>query len=148
MHHQCPVLHWLDEEKIMNPDNQLNQLTLGVDTHLDVHVAVLLNGVGKLISTKEFPVCYEGYKSLLKWTFSFGHLACAGIEGTGTYGAGLCKHLLDNGIDVYEVNRPNRAKRILVRKSDPIDADIWANLLSTSLLNKKIMDTKRKAQKY
>lgn len=107
----------------MNPDNLLNQLTLGVDTHLDTHVAVLLDGVGKLISTKEFPVNHEGYKSMLTWASSFGRLISAGLEGTGTYGAGLCQHLLDNKIEVYEVNRPNRAKRRLIGKSDPTDAE-------------------------
>lgn len=107
----------------MNPDNPLNQLTLGVDTHLDIHVAVLLNGIGKLISTKEFPVCHDGYKLMLKWSLSFGRLKSAGLKGTDTYGAGLCHYLLDNGIDVYEVNRPNRAKRRLVGKSDPTDAE-------------------------
>jgi transposase len=50
-------------------------------------------------------------------------LTHAGLEGTGTYGAGLCHYLLENGIDVYEVNRPNRAKRRLVGKSDPTDAE-------------------------
>ncbi len=78
----------------MNPDNPFNQLTLGVDTHLDIHVAVLLNGVGKLISIKEFPVCHDGYKLMLKWSLSFGRLTSAGLEGTGTYGTGLCHYLL------------------------------------------------------
>jgi transposase len=107
----------------MNPDNSLNQLTLGVDTHLDVHVAVLLNGIGKLISTQEFEVSHHGYKLLLRWASSFGTVISAGLEGTGTYGAGLCSYLLENGISVFEVNRPNRLKRRLKGKSDPTDAE-------------------------
>jgi transposase len=107
----------------MNHRHFINKLPLGVDTHLDIHVAVLLDRVGELLSTKEFPVNYEGYKSLLKWALSFGQLVTAALEGTGTYCAGLCEYLLDNNIEVYEVNRPNLAKRRLVGKSDPTDAE-------------------------
>mgnify|MGYP000951405209 CR=1 FL=1 len=56
----------------MNPDNSLKQLTLGVDTHLDMHVAVLLNDIGQLVSTREFEVSHHGYKLLLRWASSFG----------------------------------------------------------------------------
>jgi len=59
----------------------------------------------------------------LKWSRSFGELKQAGLEGTGTYGAELCQFLIDNDIRVYEVNRPNRAKRRLRGKSDPTDAE-------------------------
>ncbi|WP_432463862.1 IS110 family transposase [Agarivorans sp. QJM3NY_33] len=47
----------------------------------------------------------------------------AGLEGTGTYGAGLCKFLQSKEIEVFEVNRPNRAMRRLRGKSDPTDAE-------------------------
>ena len=47
----------------------------------------------------------------------------AGLKGTGTYGAGLCQFLINNDIQVYEVNRPNRAKRRLRGKSGPTDAE-------------------------
>lgn len=107
----------------MNRNHEHNSLTLGVDTHLDMHVAVLLNGVGQLLDSAEFQVSAKGYKALYQWCQSFGSLEQAGLEGTGTYGAGLCKYLQDKGITVYEVNRPNRAKRRLVGKSDTTDAE-------------------------
>ncbi|TYP68882.1 hypothetical protein BCL69_11584, partial [Nitrosomonas communis] len=37
-------------------------------------------------------------------------LALIPIEGTGTYGAGLARLLREQGIEVWEVNRPDRAK--------------------------------------
>ncbi|MBZ0098717.1 MAG: transposase, partial [Taibaiella sp.] len=107
----------------MNRDHTNNHLTLGVDTHLDKHVAVLINDIGQVVDTSEFAVCSQGYEQLFKWTQSFGGLKEAGLEGTGTYGAGLCKYLVNKGITVYEVNRPNRAKRRLRGKSDPTDAE-------------------------
>jgi transposase len=45
-----------------------------------------------------------------------------GIEGTGSYGAGLARYLLERGYDVKEVNRPNRQHRRRHGKSDPADA--------------------------
>jgi len=107
----------------MNRNHKNNELTLGVDTHLDIHVAVLLDVVGKLVDTQEFQVSKDGYEKLYKWTMSFGRVTKAGLEGTGTYGAGLCKYLQSHDITVFEVNRPNRVKRRLVGKSDTTDAE-------------------------
>lgn len=107
----------------MNREHVTNQLILGVDTHLNTHVAVLINNVGKVIDTREFPVCITGYDELYRWGQSFGNVKQAGLEGTGTYGAGLCKYLVGQNIQVFEVNRPNRAKRRLRGKSDPTDAE-------------------------
>lgn len=107
----------------MNRNDPVNHLTLGVDTHLDNHVAVILNNLGQVIDTQEFKVDVTGYEKLYKWCHSFGELKQAGVEGTGTYGAGLCKFLLGKNIPVFEVNRPNRAIRRLKGKSDPTDAE-------------------------
>lgn len=78
----------------MNHHDISNNLTLGVDTHLDNHVAVLVNNIGQVIDTQEFTVNSNGYNLLYKWCKSFGTVHQAGLEGTGTYGAGLCKFLL------------------------------------------------------
>ncbi|MDF7564033.1 IS110 family transposase, partial [Escherichia coli] len=64
-----------------------------------------------------------GYQELFDWAKSFGVLERAGIEGTGTYGAALTRFLIKNGIYVVEVNRPDRSKRRLEGKSDPLDAE-------------------------
>lgn len=68
----------------MNREHVTNQLILGVDTHLNTHVAVLINNVGKVIDTREFPVCITGYDELYRWGQSFGNVKQAGLEGTGT----------------------------------------------------------------
>ena len=103
-------------------DAQL-EVVLGVDTHLDVDVGVVINTVGRVLGTLSVPTNSEGYNQLLSWTRSFGCLRRAGVEGTGTYGSGLARLLTTNGIAVFEVNRPNRSRRRLRGKSDPTDAE-------------------------
>ena len=107
----------------MNLKHPNNQLILGVDTHLDLHVAVLINTIGQVICTAEFETNSTGYNKLLRWCQSFGHLVKAGVEETGTYGAGLSRYLSNHKVTVCEVNRPNRARRRLRGKSDPTDAE-------------------------
>jgi hypothetical protein len=66
-------------------------VTGGVDTHADTHVAAALDPVGGLLGVQEFPVTPAGYARLLGWLGGFGTVALAGIEGTGSYGAGLAR---------------------------------------------------------
>ena len=63
-----------------------------------------------------------GMLSLLSWLRSFGVLAVAGVEGTGSYGAGLARHLAAASIRVVEVDRADRQDRHRQGKSDPSDA--------------------------
>ena len=94
-------------------------VTGGVDTHLDVHVVAALDPVGALLGTAAFATTPKGYESLLGWLESFGPVVKVGVEGTGSYGAGLSKFLARAGIRVIEVNRPNREERRRSGKSDP-----------------------------
>lgn len=100
-----------------------SEVILGVDTHLDTHVAAVISQGGRLLGTHAAPTNAAGYLKLLAWARSFGDLQRAGVEGTGTYGAGLARVLRDHTIEVLEVNRPDRAKRRLQGKSDPTDAE-------------------------
>jgi transposase len=97
-------------------------ITGGVDTHADVHVAAALDCIGGLPGVREFPATAAGYSSLLDWLGGFGHVALAGIEGTGSYGAGLARHLAAAGIRVVEVDRADRQDRHRQGKSGPLDA--------------------------
>jgi transposase len=100
-----------------------DEVILGVDTHLDLHVGAVISSTGKLLGTLSASTDQKGYLQLLTWAKSFGYLRRAGVEGTGTYGAGLTRVLREHDIDVSEVNRPDRAKRRLQGKSDPTDAE-------------------------
>jgi len=97
-------------------------VTGGVDTHKDEHVAAVLDGVGVVLGTASFPNRASGHIELGRWLASFGPLGRVGVEGTGSYGAGLARYLRGIGVEVVEVNRPDRSARRLEGKSDPLDA--------------------------
>jgi transposase len=102
-------------------------VTGGVDTHLDLHVCVAVcSSTMRRLGTGSFPVTGTGYRELLSWLESFGTVDQVGIEGTGSYGAGLSRHLADVGVKVIEVNRPDRSERRLRGKSDDVDAEAAA----------------------
>jgi len=94
----------------------------GVDTHRDFHVAAALDSQGRVLATATFPARREGYRQLGDWLSSFGRVEELGIEGTGAYGAGLCRFLSQAGIATVEVIRPNRQHRRRHGKSDATDA--------------------------
>ena len=97
-------------------------VTGGVDTHADMHVAAALDPIGGLLGVEEFPVSPAGYARLLGWLGGFGTVALVGIEGTGSYGAGLARHLAAAGVRVVEVDRSDGQDRRRQGKSDPLDA--------------------------
>jgi transposase len=98
----------------------------GVDTHKDVHVAAVIDAQGKILGTSEFETTAGGYRGLLAWMRSFGELVKIGVEGSGSYGAGLTRYLTGAGVEALEVNRPNRQTRRLRGKSDTVDAEAAA----------------------
>jgi transposase len=97
-------------------------VTGGVDTHADIHVAAAPDSIGGLLGVQEFPATAAGYARLLNWLGGFGTVCLAGIEGTGSYGAGLARHVSAAGVRVVEVDRCDRQDRRRQGKSDPLDA--------------------------
>ena len=98
----------------------------GVDTHADVHVAAAIDTNGGVLGIESFSVDAAGYRSLVYWLSGFGPVVKVGVEGTGSYGVGLTRHLHNEGVVVVEVDRPNRQIRRRLGKSDPIDAEAAA----------------------
>jgi transposase len=97
-------------------------VTGGVDTHADMHVAAVVDQVGRVLGTEACPATAAGYRTVLAWMSSHGELAKVGVEGTGSYGAGLARYLATCGVAVVEVIRPNRQARRQRGKSDAADA--------------------------
>lgn len=99
------------------------RIVAGVDTHADTHhVAVVLMS-GRRLADAEFPATPQGYRRLLSWLGSWStRLVAAGVEGTGSYGAGLARFLSAQQVRVVEVSRPDRRQRRNAGKSDPLDA--------------------------
>jgi len=109
-----------------DPRQTHEQVTLGVDTHAEVHVAAALDERGRLLGTCTIPTTAAGFRELLRWTSQYGELSRVGMEGTGSYGAGLARWLRARDVVVIEVDRPDRRTRRRRGKSDSVDAEAAA----------------------
>lgn len=98
----------------------------GVDTHEDIHVAVVIDDVGTLLGCRSFPTTPLGLRGLERWLARHGQVHKVRVEGTGTYGLSLQRVLQQAGHEVVEVNRPNRQTRRAKGKSDTVDAEAAA----------------------
>ena len=98
----------------------------GVDTHKHTHVAAVLDAVGRLLGTAALDADTAGYAALLEWLRGHGGVERVGVEGTGSYGAGLARSLAAADVDVVDVNRPNRQMRRRRGKTDTVDAEAAA----------------------
>jgi transposase len=99
-----------------------NPVAGGVDTHADIHVAAVIDQVGRELGHQSFATTPAGYRDLQCWLASHGTITVVGVEGTGVYGAGLARSLTAGGVRIVEVDRPDRKARRFQGKSDPIDA--------------------------
>ncbi|MGW6263697.1 IS110 family transposase [Streptomyces sp. NPDC055085] len=108
------------------PADAAEEILLGVDTHKDVHAAAIITTLGAALDGRSFPATAEGYCQLVFWARSFGVLQRAGVECTGSYGAALTRHLRAEGIEVTEVNQPDKAARRRHGKTDAVDAEAAA----------------------
>jgi len=106
-----------------DPDGEV---IVGIDTHAEVHVAAAIDGLGRMLGTLSIDTTARGYRELVRWARRHGRFARAGVEGCGAYGAGLVRHLAAEGVEVIEVDRPNRQRRRRRGKSDPVDAEAAA----------------------
>jgi transposase len=105
------------------------RITVGVDTHTDLHVGVALDQFGRRLGTRSVPTTPAGFAELVAWASGLGVIERFGIEGTGSYGAGLARWLRARRLTVVEVERPERHSRQERRrrgKSDPLDAEAAA----------------------
>ena len=94
----------------------------GVDTHRDVHVAAVVDTAGRVLGSAPFGTDPAGYEQMNNWLRSHGLVIRVGVEGAGSYGAGLTRYLTRAGVEVVEVNRPNRQLRRRLGKTDTTDA--------------------------
>ena len=98
------------------------QIIGGVDTHQDLHTAAVVSHDGTVLGTESFSTTRAGYRAMLRWFRSHGELLRVGVESTGTYGAGITRHLALSGIPVLEVTGPDPASRRAKGKDDALDA--------------------------
>ena len=111
------------------------QVVIGVDTHQDQHVAVAIDQQGVRLAERYAPATSYGYGELERWAGKLGEVRAFGVEGTGSYGAGLARFLTGRGFTVVEVNRPDRSTRYRKGKSDPTDAEMAARAVLSGVAN-------------
>ena len=90
------------------------EIIIGVDTHKQTHAAVAINGLGARLGVITLPASLRGYQELETWAQSFGPVRAFGIEGTGSYGAGL--------IPLPAGERPRRHRGQPAQSPDPAPA--------------------------
>ena len=103
-----------------------SRVIVGVDTHRDEHVAVAIDCLGARLGQHRLPTTSSGYEGLHCWASGLGEVVAFGIEGTGSYGAGLARYLARRGRTIIEVNRPDMSTRRRLGRSDPVDAEMAA----------------------
>ncbi len=95
---------------------------IGVDTHKQAHTAAVVDRLGGVAETFEFTANPKGYREVLGRVAARDGTRIWGVEGTGSYGAGLAEFLCSAGEHTVEVERPARPLRRNGAKSDTIDA--------------------------
>lgn len=100
-------------------------LTIGVDAHKRVNMAVAIDAAGREVARWRGPNSVEGWRQLAAWAAGLGD-ARWGIEGAWNYGRGLAQSLVEAGAAVYEVNArwtaAGRRRGRAPGKSDRLDA--------------------------
>ncbi len=103
------------------------RVTGGFDTHADTNVGAVLDTITfRPLATATFPTTAAGHQAALDWMRHQGVLDAVGVESTGSYGAGLARHLAAAGVKVVEINRPEKLDRYLDGKDDYLDAQAAA----------------------
>jgi transposase len=98
-------------------------VVIGVDTHKHTHTAAVVRAAtGAEIEHRTQPANPDGYADLVAMADKHSTLRVWAIEGTSGYGAGLTRHLAEQGEVVIELDRPKRPARRQGAKSDPLDA--------------------------
>jgi transposase len=117
-------------------------VTVGVDSHKELHVAVALDQLGRRLGACTVATTPRGFGQLDRWAQRLGVIQRFGVEGTGSYAAGLARWLQARGHQVVEVTRPNRQTRRRQGKSDPVDAEAAARaaLAGQGLVRPKVAD--------
>ncbi len=113
-------------------------ITVGVDAHKRVHVAVAVDGLGRELGQWKGLNTLDGWKNLQKWATELGSPRQWGIEGAWNYGRGLAQHLVSAEETVYEVNPAFTALgRRRARKRDKNDR-LDARAVALTLLREDV----------
>ena len=111
------------------------QVVVGGDTHQDERVAVAIDQQGVRLAQRYAPATSYWYGQLERWSRKLGEVRAFGVEGTGSYSAGLALLLSSRGYTVVEVNWPDLSTRYRKGKSDSIGAEMGARAVPAGVAN-------------
>lgn len=133
------TLHRQHHSTTQPPAPVTGPVVVGVDTHQQSHWACVLEHNGRRVADAQFPASAAGYVAMVAWIQDHAPagVAAIGVESTGSYGAGLTRHLLattdltwtgspESGPEIFEVIRPDKTTRAMRGKSDAVDAEAAA----------------------
>ena len=118
----APAIEMRQERRCEQVRITVEEVVLGVDTHLKTHTAVLVDLLGRQVDAETFATTKRGNEALVLWAQRRGTVQRASIEGTGSYGVALARRLKLEGIRVFEVTRPKRKRARHRGKNDLRDA--------------------------
>ena len=106
-------------EKIEDPT--VLDAVVGGDTHRDTHQLEMVTGAGVTISTISIHNDADGYAEAIAWIARHapGPRVLVGLEGTRSYGVGLCRALQAARLPVVEAEQPQPGERRGRGESDP-----------------------------
>ena len=111
----------------------------GVDTHKNLHVACVVDERDQVLETQSFATPRQRYRQMVQWMRSWGDVLRVGVELTGTYGAGLLRHLQAAVIEVSNVISPGKQDLRRREKDDDFDAE---NAAHAAFAGKRPVTTK------
>src|SRR6478609_2162759 len=115
------------------------------DTHVDTTSLCVVSPVGAVLDEITIDNDEQGYAEVVTWILRVvpsGRFV-VGLEGTRSYGAGLCRALEAVGVRVVEVERPSRGERGRRGKSDPGDAVLAARKVLAMVVEREQMTRQR-----
>lgn len=74
-----------------NPSDPPRILTAGIDTHKNTHHVAIVDHFGQPLADREFTTTAHGYRQIAEFLRVYGHVDRIGVEGTGSYGAGIAR---------------------------------------------------------
>ena len=104
--------------------NERGTVAAGAGTRKDTHALCVIDLVGRVVATGAYAADGEGRDRIAAAIGDPRDCVVVGVEGTGSYGAGISRRLAELGCDVVEAVGPKREKRMAGRdKNDPADAE-------------------------
>ena len=131
------------------PSTEVRMITIGVDAHKRVHVAVALDAAGRQLGHWKGANCARAWQELKDWAAAFGGQRVWGVEGAWSYGRGLAQHLVLEAEVVYDVNSRWTDRDVAVQGSGTrrIDSTLVLSLRSSGKKAARCRESARRTRR-